>query len=161
MQLQDAIGAMTYGEVDQLAQLKVADTRLWDETLWPDPSKLELISVSGKDVQSYQSITSLERRKVIDLIRQHVLKERSTETSVYVRPSPPADPSVDTVYGRVSAPIHGYSRIAVAFVDLMPTANWMHPCLYVFVDLDNFEYSVIDDTSPPEDMRQFERVESD
>lgn len=160
MQLQDSIGAMTYGEVDQRVQLEAVDTLLWGKTLRIDPSKLE-ISVSGKDVQSYQSITSLECRKVIDLIRQLVLKERSTEAIVYMRPSPPADPSIDTVYGRVSAPIHGYSRIAVAFVDLIPTANWMHPCLYLFVDLDSFEYSVIDDTSPPEDMRQFERVESD
>jgi hypothetical protein len=42
-----------------------------------------------------------------------------------------------------------YGSNWVFFIDLMPVANWAHPCQYVFVDISSGDYSLYDKMMPP------------
>lgn len=44
------------------------------------------------------------------------------------------------------------------FIDDMPTANWEHPCRYVFVDLKTGKCKVFGARAPPDNLNTFKKV---
>ncbi|MDA3885883.1 MAG: T9SS type A sorting domain-containing protein [Candidatus Delongbacteria bacterium] len=51
-----------------------------------------------------------------------------------------------------------YNSNWVFFVDDLVFADWSHPCRYIFVDEETGEYQIINDTFPPLDMSDFEKI---
>lgn len=51
-----------------------------------------------------------------------------------------------------------YSTSFVYFIDDMPSANWVHPCRYIFINIDDGSFTIETDDIYPNDYKSFVRI---
>jgi hypothetical protein len=106
-------------------------------------------SVASKEITAEQAWT---------VVKEKVLENQLEGKMVYVSPSPVKGGAV------IKSMIHEYRAPEsmpsawVVFIDDAPSANWEHPCRYVFVDSASGEHRVLGATSPPDDLDTYARV---
>ncbi len=94
---------------------------------------------------------------VIDFVVAVVLHYRTEGKELYITPEPLPRGTVVRSWTREVRRLPAPEWLV--FIDDFPTANWEHPCRYVFVDATTWRYVVIEEESPPRNL-ELERVSS-
>jgi hypothetical protein len=88
----------------------------------------------------------LDTKEVLDVILEH-LSEEEIEDSIISWDRKLLEQGDSVKVGResIEMPFDGY----MAFVDLVPKANWGHPCLYFLIDAEADRVQVRKEVFPP------------
>ena len=81
------------------------------------------------------------------LIVNHVLANAIGKVDIYVFPEPLTSTDSITLYDGSKIPIP-YSNCYCYFIDIMPSANWSHPCKYCFVNA-SLRHTSVSANMPP------------
>jgi hypothetical protein len=101
-----------------------------------------------------------DEEKVLKVLREKVLKEAGGE--IYLAKRPKGKAAVATWTGPIAPPpdFRSDEEVWVAYVDLMPGANFEHPVQYVFINPKTGSIHVVNASTPPNDLAgEFHKVE--
>lgn len=105
-------------------------------------------SLCGKrDEQTLQKLASdLTVEQVLEIVLGNLAPEERDQSIVFWDEKP-VESGAPIKIGRESLemPFKGY----MAFVDLMPKANWGHPCLYFLIDAKTHDIQIRKEAFPP------------
>jgi len=92
--------------------------------------------------------------KVLDLIRDSVLRDIPGPIDLYLSKKARDKFAILTWTGYLHPPanLKEKTELWVAFIDLMPGANFDHPVKYVFIDPGSGTIEVLDKLTPPNDL---------